>query len=95
VARDANPVPHLRRAPGSRLPSEARCLGLICRFDELAPEPSGVGLAYLHPFVIGCDDGVVRLRGINAARRFRVRPLARRMNGMRRFVDENEYRAAT
>lgn len=81
-----------RSSPLSRLPSEARCLGLIRRFDELAPEPAGVGLAYLHPIVTCCDDGVVHPRSVNAARCFRIRPLARRLNADPGFVDGSGHR---
>jgi hypothetical protein len=81
-----------RSSSPSRLPSDARCLGLICRFEQLAPEPAGVGLAYLHPLVTCCDDGVVHPRSVNAARRFRIRPLARRLNADPGFVDGSGHR---
>jgi hypothetical protein len=76
-----------RSSRPSGLPSKARCLGLICRFEQLAPEPSGVGLAYLHSLVACCNDGVVHPRSVNAARRFRIRPLARRLNADPGLID--------
>jgi hypothetical protein len=81
-----------RRRRSSRPPSEARCRGLIRQIEELAPEPCGVGLAYLHPLVTCCDDGVVHPRSVNAARRFRVLPLARRLNANPGFVDGSGHR---
>jgi hypothetical protein len=60
------------------------------RVDELAPVDGGIGLALLL-FVVAHDDGLVHLRGVNAARRFCLRALTRRSSVGPGFVEESGH----
>jgi hypothetical protein len=65
---------------------------LLDRCEELVLEAVGVGLTLLHPIATR-DEWAVHLRGVSAARRFRIGSLARWLNAEAGFVDESGHRA--